>query len=216
MKLKAIGYAVILCLSAQMTAKEIKKKVDIKASKVVWQGQKKIVNDKHNGEIKIKEGFVSLNEEGIPQSAEIIIDMKTITNTDVQDPKYNKKLVGHLSGEDFFDVKKFPKAILTIKNFALAKDDSNKKDQIKKNEKAPKIEFITYKAYGDLKIRDKKNPIIFDVKVFPLEGKEKATGNIKIDRTLWDVKYGSGKFFKGLGDKVIADEIELDFNVVTK
>ena len=33
---------------------------------------------------------------------------------------------------------------------------------------------------------------------------------IKIDRTKWNIKYGSGRFFEDLGDKLILDEIEFD------
>ena len=44
-----------------------------------------------------------------------IIDMSTITNTDLEDAEYNAKLVNHLKSDDFFGVEKFPTAKLEIK-----------------------------------------------------------------------------------------------------
>jgi hypothetical protein len=43
---------------------------------------------------------------------------------------------------------------------------------------------------------------------------KKATAKITIDRTKWDIKYGSDKFFEDLADKAIKDEIEFDVTVV--
>jgi hypothetical protein len=34
-----------------------------------------------------------------------------------------------------------------------------------------------------------------------------AKADFVIDRTKWDIKYGSGSFFKEMGDKAIKDEI---------
>ena len=37
-----------------------------------------------------------------------------------------------------------------------------------------------------------------------------ATAVLKIDRTKYDIKYGSASFFDGLKDKAIKDEFDLD------
>ena len=42
----------------------------------------------------------------------------------------------------------------------------------------------------------------------------KATADIKIDRTDFNVRYGSGSFFDGLGDKTIYDEFDLMATIV--
>lgn len=40
---------------------------------------------------------------------------------------------------------------------------------------------------------------------------------VKVDRTKWGLKYGSGNFFKELaGDKIINDEFELNLKLVAK
>jgi hypothetical protein len=37
-----------------------------------------------------------------------------------------------------------------------------------------------------------------------------ATAKFNVDRTKYDIKYGSGSFFSNIGDKAINDEFELD------
>jgi len=64
-------------------------------------------------------------------------------------------------------------------------------------------------AYGiiaDLTIKGKTNPVTFDLEM----NGDTATADLTIDRTKYDVKYGSGSIFDGLGDKVIYDEFKLD------
>jgi hypothetical protein len=47
-----------------------------------------------------------------------------------------------------------------------------------------------------------------------IEGNElTASGTASIDRTKWDIRYGSGKFFSGLGDNMIKDEFEIKFEL---
>lgn len=203
-KLMLVIFAIVS--STVSFANETKMPVDTASSTVSWLGKKKIVQDKHFGKIKVKDGFVVVDKKGVPQSAQVIIDMKSITNEDLKDKSYNAKLVGHLSSADFFDVNKFPESVLTVKSFA--KDKVNKKDDAKN--------ATLYKATGELKIKDVVQPISFDVQILPVDGVYKGKGKVVINRTLWGVKYGSDSFFKGLGDKVIADDMELDFDLITK
>ena len=42
----------------------------------------------------------------------------------------------------------------------------------------------------------------------------KATANLKVDRTKYDVKYGSSSFFDGLKDKAIYDDFDLNVDLV--
>ncbi len=206
MKLKFLFIAITLSFSALVMAKEVKKTIDTDVSLVSWLGKKKILNDKHYGKIKIKDGFVVFDSKGQPLNAEVILDMTKITNEDLKDKTYNTKLVSHLSGADFFDVTKYPNATLNIKSFEKTKID--KKDKT--------LNLTMYKAIGELKIKDETKPVAFDVQILPSGAIYKGTGKLTIDRTLWGVKYGSDSFFKGLGDKVIANDMEFDFELATK
>jgi hypothetical protein len=40
-----------------------------------------------------------------------------------------------------------------------------------------------------------------------------ASGTIRFDRTKYGIRYGSGSFFDGLGDRMISDEVVLKFEV---
>lgn len=195
MKIILSALLVLAAVSAQ--AADVYK-IDTKASSVAWKGSKKM-GSSHNGAIAVKEGDVTV-DKGQVKSANVVIDMATITNADLTDPDYNKKLVGHLSTDDFFNVAKFPTSAFKITSVAPV---AKSKDE------------VTVK--GDLTIKGVTHPIEFPAKV--TVGKDSVTGTakVKVDRTKWGLKYGSGNIFKELtADKVINDEFELDLNLVAK
>ena len=70
----------------------------------------------------------------------------------------------------------------------------------------------TYQVTADLTIKGKTAPVSFDA----VATKESATAKVTFDRTKYDIKYGSGKFFQGLGDKMINDEVQLDVTLTAK
>lgn len=121
--------------------------IDASKSTVTWTGSK-VIGDSHEGNVKIKEGTVKY-KNGEPTSAKIVIDMTSITNNDLKDPKWNKKLVGHLNSDDFFSTNKYKTATLNAKKIKKASD---------------KYYFVN----GDLKIKDKTNPVKVKVKVIDL------------------------------------------------
>ena len=163
--------------------------VDPAHSTLQWKGSK-VIGDSHTGNIAIKSGEITYGKEG-PTSAVIVVDMKTITDTDLKDPEYNKKLVTHLKSDDFFSVEKHPEAKLTIKKFTKVAGDD-------------------YKLDGDLSIKGITKPVSLNAKVHKeKQDITKITADLEFDRTEFEVRYGSGKFFQGLGDKVIADKVEV-------
>ena len=93
-----------------------------------------------------------------------------------------------MKSEDFFQVEKWPTAKLVIK--------SVKGEKVK----------------GELTIKDKTNPVEFTAK----NEKGFYTGTLKFDRTKFGMIYGSGNFFKNLGDKMIENDVTLDFKVKVK
>lgn len=191
---KSLIAALALFIAAQAQAEVYK--IDTSASKVTWKGTKK-VGSFHEGGIALQNGEVTM-EKGQMKSGNFTFDMKTITNTDLTDADYNKKLVGHLSSEDFFNVAKFPTSTFKIKSVTAKSKD----------------EVI---VKGELTMIGKTNPIEFPAKV--TMNKDTVTGDavVKVDRTKWGLKYGSGNFFKELaGDKIINDEFELNLKLVAK
>lgn len=164
--------------------------VNTDKSTIGWLGKK--IGGQHEGFIKVKSGSLELKNDQLV-AGNFTIDMNTITCSDLEDEGYNKKLVDHLKSDDFFGVKKFPTATFKIT-------------------KASK--FSNYKASvtGDLTIKGKTESITFEV----TKSSTSYMAKMEIDRSKFDVKYGSTSFFDSLGDKAIDDIFTLDINLVTK
>lgn len=158
------------------------KEIKIANSKVIWKGYK--VTGSHEGTINLKSGFLTFNDNKLT-GGEFVMDMNTIVTTDLQG-EYKGKLEGHLKSDDFFGVEKHPTAKLVI----------SKVDATGKN---------SYKITGNLTIKGITNVITFDLSVYG----NKANAALKIDRTKYDVRYGSTSFFDNLKDKAIYDEFDL-------
>ncbi|MGI9533020.1 YceI family protein [Lutimonas sp.] len=159
-----------------------KKEIKVETSKVTWKGYK--VTGSHEGSIAIKQGELDF-KDGKLKGGSFVIDMSSIQNTDMEG-EYKAKLEGHLKSDDFFGVEKFPTATLVFKKVKSTGKNS-------------------YEVTADLTIKDKTNPVTFDISIYG----NKATANIKIDRTEFDVRYGSTSFFDDLQDKAIYDEFDL-------
>lgn len=166
-------------------------KIQPESSIVNWTGKK--VLGLHTGTINVKTGFVSF-DNGDLSGGEIVIDMTSIIITDIADKAIYKEFFNHLNNADFFLVDKFKIASLKIT-------------------KAEKI-GDKYNVFGFLTIKDITHPIEFTATVEIFTDFLHALGEIKIDRTLYNIKYGSGKFLSNLGDKLIYDEFVLQFKLV--
>ena len=158
------------------------KEVKVETSSVTWKGYK--VTGSHMGSIALKEGSLEFKDDKLV-GGEFIIDMTSVENTDMEG-EYKAKLEGHLKSDDFFGVENYPTAKLVF----------NKVKSTGKN---------SYEVTGDLTIKGKTNPVTFDISIYG----NKATANLKIDRTKFDVRYGSTSFFDNLQDKAIYDEFDL-------
>jgi polyisoprenoid-binding protein YceI len=169
--------------------------IDTKESKVFWTAGK-ITGTEHTGHISIASGTVEVKGKSI-SSAILNIDLNSVVCTDIENKDYNKKLVGHLKSDDFFSAEKHPMA-----NFEITS--------------VKKANGSEYTVVGKLSIKGITNEISFPAKINTSGGKVTAYGTAKIDRTKWNIKYGSASFFKGLGDKTINDEFEIKFELSAK
>jgi polyisoprenoid-binding protein YceI len=144
------------------------------------------VTGKHFGSLKFKSADVSLSK-GSLKSAKLIVDMNSIDVTDLTG-KWKGKFLAHVKSGDFFEVKKHPTSTLMIE-----KVDAKK-------------------LHGQLTIKGITQPISIP---YTLKGKT-YTGKMTFNRTKFNMKYKSGNFFKDLGDKVIHDDVTVDFVMVIK
>ncbi len=179
--LKGIGASVLILTTVAFT-KPMEKEMIVKESTITWKGKK--ILGSHYGSINLKEGSMVLDGDKIT-SGKFVIDMTSIV---VQDLKGDSKgqLEGHLKSDDFFGVENHPTSTLVIKS-------GNKTQE-------------GYYINGDITIKGTTEPISFLLKM----NGNNATANLKIDRTKFNVRYGSGSFFANLGDNTIYDEFELD------
>ena len=183
--LTAIAILVFITFSFT-TLLDSNKNINVEKSIITWKGYQ--VTGSHTGTIKIKSGLLIFTK-GDLVDGNFVMDMNSISCTDLGE-KHKGKLEEHLKSDDFFGVVKHQTATLEfIKVIPIGKN--------------------SYKIKGDLTIKGKTNSIDFDFSVY---GK-KATALLKIDRTKYDVKYGSKAFFGGLKDNAIYDEFELIANL---
>ena len=164
-----------------------KKEIKIEDSKLVWKGYK--VTGSHEGTIKFNSGALIFEDE-VLTGGEFGIDMTSILVTDLEG-EYKGKLEGHLKSDDFFGVEKHPTANLVFKKVKPAGKNA-------------------YDVTGDLTIKGKTHSVSFSISVYG----SKATASLKIDRTKFDVRYGSTSFFDDLKDKAIYDEFDLVADLV--
>jgi polyisoprenoid-binding protein YceI len=177
----------VLCFASLSIALSAQSKaINVSTSAVNWQGYK--VTGSHTGTVAIKSGALDFTGDKLT-GGNFVLDMTAINVTDLTG-KGKTSLEGHLKADDFFGSEKFPTAKLMIKKVA---------SRGKAGE---------YKVTADLTIKGITKEVKFDATA--AAGIAKAA--IKIDRTDFDVKYGSGSFVDNLGDKTIYDEF--DINVV--
>lgn len=169
---------------------------DLEKSTLGWHAKK--VTGEHMGNVKIKSGSIVVDHHA-PSRGEFVIDMTSISCTDIKDAGYNAKLVGHLKSDDFFSVSKYPEATLKIKSFSPIA--------------GAKTGNANYTVKGDLTIKGITKEISFPATMNVSDRIITAKAEIKIDRTQFDVRYGSGKFFDNLGDKMIYDEFTLSVDL---
>lgn len=184
--LKTLSVAILALTFFSFTAL-IDKKVNVEQSIIKWTGKK--VTGQHEGTIKIESGNLTFDGDKLT-GGNFVIDMTTITVTDLEG-KGKANLEGHLKSDDFFGVDTHNKATFAITG-------------------AKKLDGNNYDVNGDLTIKNISNPISFTMTV---DGKT-ATAKVIVDRSKFDVRYGSPSFFNDLKDKAIYDDFELNVNLV--
>lgn len=157
-------------------------------SLVKWAG-KKIVGGNTEGTILVSKGSLGFANKQL-KSGEVIMDATSIASE-----KAPSRLVAHLKNPDFFDVEKFPTGSFVITSVKTEKNVAQIYGKLTIKGIAKDLSFPAEITYG-------QNVVV-----------AKATG-VKVNRTLYDVKYKSGSIFSGLGDGAIEDNFVLDITLV--
>lgn len=174
--------------------------IDKAASVINWTGTKP--TRQHHGTINLSQGELKV-KNGLVESGNFTIDMKSIVVLDVTDIDMNKKLSGHLASADFFNVESFPAA-----KFEITKLE---------NYSGEALEGFTptHIASGNLSMLDITKEVSFPVSINVTERSVVVKSPVfVINRTLWGINYKSKSIFADLKDQFINDEMGLELNVV--
>jgi polyisoprenoid-binding protein YceI len=187
MKTKILVLALALMVSGTVNYAQTME-VNTEKSSIEWLGKK--IGGQHDGLIQLKNGSLELDGEQIT-AGKFVVDMTSITNMDIKDEGRNQRLVGHLKSDDFFGVESYPTASFNVVQ-------------------ASKFENDKATLTGDITIKGKKERISFDV----VKAGVTFTAEVEIDRSKFDVRYGSKSFFNDLGDNAIDDIFLLRIKLV--
>jgi polyisoprenoid-binding protein YceI len=165
--------------------------IDTQKTTAAWEATK--VTGKHNGALTISKGTINYDGKVIT-GGEFEFDMNSITCADLTDKEWNDKLIGHLKSDDFFSVAKFQTAKFQITSVKQKSGDN-------------------YDVTGKLTIKGITHDITFPAVIKATENALVTVAKITVNRTLYDIKYGSASFFESIGDKAISDNFDLQVKV---
>jgi polyisoprenoid-binding protein YceI len=171
---------------------------DSSSSKISWEGKKTIVKEWiDNGSISIQSGDITLVDNNVTEG-KIVIDMNSITTNKTGAGGGEDNLSKHLKSADFFGVEVFPTS------------------QFKLNSLIPTETVYTYTAKGEMTIKNITKDIEFPVTIYMENGLISMNAEIVLDRTQFDVRFGSTNFFNDIGDKAIDNDFTLKLELVAK
>jgi hypothetical protein len=179
-------------------------KADLMQSKIEWLGTKP--TGTHFGTLGIQEGSLFV-KDGKLIGGKFTFNMNAIEVLDIEPGEMNQKLVGHLKSPDFFLVDSFPTAKF---KFSTVKPIENIVE-------AAEGITPTHTIEGNLTLRGVTRNVTFPAYVNLKNGTVEArTPQFIINRTEWNVNYGSKSIFANLKDNFIHDEIGLTITLSTK
>ena len=172
-------------------------RVDAGQSLIEWFGRNP--NTKHFGTVKLKRGQVEIRNSKL--TGEFEIDMDSIDNINLKGDELHPVLVSHLKSDDFFFVKMFPTAVLTIIEGRVVE--------------TPYLSSPNYDCRSMLTLRGTKADLAFQTTVNKTaDGGLSAEAHFDIDRTHWEVIYGSTRFFENIGMHLVFDLISFQVKII--
>jgi polyisoprenoid-binding protein YceI len=185
----------------QETKTDNRFEIDAARSEIKWKGFKPV--GAHEGVVPVSGGYITV-DNGTITGGEVNIDIANLRVTDLEGEQ-KANLEGHLKGtvagkeEDFFNVQKYPTAKFVLKSATPLQNDPDG----------------THQVNGDLTIKDITKPISFKatVDMGAVDAIKITSPPFDIDRTEWDIRFMSKKFFENLRDDFVNDNIQLQLSV---
>ena len=169
--------------------------LDAEASSLYWEAYKPVGG--HMGGINLERGELII-QNGQPHSGSFIMDMTSISNSDIENESMRTSLINHLKSDDFFSVADYPTARFDITKVVPYAGE----------------EDYDYEVEGDLSIRDVTDSITMYARIDGSGDKLTGYAKAEVDRTKYDITIRSGSFFEELGDQLIKDEFTLEMDLV--
>lgn len=164
-------------------------------SEITWSANKKIVREwVDQGTIEASSAILEVNQQGAPVAGSIILDMTSLDVTKTGSNKDFERLETHVSSADFFDVEKYPTASFVVTEVSEGENG-------------------TYILTGDMTIKETTKVMDVPVTLSTNQEGHRVVGTLAIDRTEYDVRFGSDKFFDNLGNNVIDDIFTVSFDL---
>lgn len=165
--------------------------LDTEQSSVAWTGYKTLIkNYADHGTLAFSSGSVVVGNGNIT-GGEFVVDMNSLAVSSTSNTKATTDmLLGHLKSPDFFEVDTYPTATVVVKN------------------------VVHGVISADVTIKGTTKTISFPATITESGTTLSATAKLSIDRSLWDIRYGSGTFFDNLGDNIIGDKVDLELTLV--
>ncbi|MEM6910338.1 MAG: YceI family protein [Verrucomicrobiota bacterium] len=173
--------------------------VDLAASRLEWTGRNLL--NKHWGTLPLKTGALGF-EGGKLVSGSFVLDLTGMECTDLAGQELHQVLIDHLQSDDFFHTAQYPEAQFVISGSRVLEPTSLG---------APNLALE-----GHLTLKGQTLPLqIQAVTGLTPDGKAAAQATLSIDRTLWQIIYGSGKLFRNPGMHLVNDLIDIELKIVT-
>jgi polyisoprenoid-binding protein YceI/rhodanese-related sulfurtransferase len=203
---RALGYAlegesaeIVPDPEVRLLLPEGEYQIDTDQSTIEWFGRNP--NTKHFGTVRISAGQIQIENGNMTGAVEI--DMDSIENINLEGDELQPVLVSHLKSDDFFLVKAFPTAKLIINGGKLAEE--------------PHLSSPNYEVDATLELRGVKADLSFTTTITHTDTNALvAEAHFDIDRTRWNVIYGSTRFFEHLGMHLVFELISFQVRIVAK
>ena len=158
------------------------------SSQVLWECEW-LGGARHDGSVQLVSGSIDISSSS-DVNGKFIVDLNSMKCFDLKNEGTNKKLIGHLKSDDFFDVANYPNAVLELVS-------------------GKNISGNEFKFNGNLTIKGRTHPITFKGTVTENNLSYDADLKLIFDRSKYDVRYRSASLFSDLGDRIIADDVKL-------
>ena len=170
--------------------------IDNDLSTIKWEGRNPSTT--HFGTVDISEGYIHIKNGTI--SGKIEVDMNSIHNINLDGDELQPLLEAHLRSDDFFFTSMFPTAILTLTEVTPIEPLW---------QTAP-----NFHVKGELTLRGITASLNFDMTANQTENNSLTLeAHFDIDRTQWNIIYGSTRFFEHLGMHKVFDLISIQIRI---